>query len=205
MLVEGEVRMIASAAADDGVVCKATSAEDLCRKVHAFLVGEFKRQCLGVDFFYSPGDGYRDEIIRSWTCENDAEFFGDAEGSPNLVKLAAQIVEIAEGEADAKAAGRHRFFVRTHQHLGARHMMSFALSPAYTGEYKETPMSKNDGKKAGADSAAALDPRKQLLAGMAAHLAASVLLEGSENTTSPDAIAEISVDVAEAILKRVGL
>lgn len=195
--------MIASAATDDVVVCKATSAEDLCRKVHAFLVGEFKRQCLGVDFFYSPGDGYRDEPIRTWTCDNDAEFFVDAEDS-NLVKLAAQIVEIAEGEADAKPAGRHRFFVRTHHRVGARHMLSFALSPAYHGEDKETPMSKNEGKKTGADSSA-LDPRKQLLASMAAHLATSVLADPSEKATSPAAIAEISVDLAEAILQRVGL
>jgi len=196
--------MIASAAADDVVMCKATSAEDLCRKILAFLVSEFKRQCLGVDLFYAPGDGYRDEIIRTWTCENDDEFFGDAEDSPNLVKLAALIVEIAEGEADPKPAGRHRFFVRTHQRLGARHMMSFAVAPAYFGEDKETPMPKNEGKKTGTDSSA-LDPRKQLLAGVAAHLAASVLLEPSENATSPDAIAEISVNIAEAILKRVGL
>jgi hypothetical protein len=52
---------------------------------------------------------------------------------------------------------------------------------------------------------APLDPRKQLLASMAAHLAASVLLEPSEKATSPEAIAEISVSVAEAILQRVGL
>lgn len=194
--------MIASAAADDVVVCKTMSVEDHCHKILTFLVSEFKRQCLGVDLFYSPGDGYRDEPIRTWTYENDAEFLGD--DPPNLEKLAALIVEIAEGETDAKPVGRHRFFVRTHLRVGARHMMSFVLSPAHFGEYKETPVSKNDGKKTGADSSA-LDPRKQLLAGMAAHLAASVLLEPSENATSPDAIAEISVNVAEAILKRVGL
>jgi hypothetical protein len=54
-------------------------------------------------------------------------------------------------------------------------------------------------------ASAPLDPRKQLLASMAAHLAASVLLEPSEKATSPEAIAEISVSVAEAILQRVGL
>jgi hypothetical protein len=200
MLVEGEVRMITSAATDDVVVCKATSAEDLCRKVHAFLVSEFKRQCLRVDLFYSPGDGYRDEVIRTWTHEDDAEaeFFG------NLEKLAALIVEIAEGEVDAKPASRPRFFVRTHHRVGARHMLSFALSPTYYGEDKETPMSKNEGKKVVADSSA-LDPRKQLLASMAAHLATSVLADPSEKATSPAAIAEISVDLAEAILQRVGL
>jgi hypothetical protein len=197
--------MIVSAAADDVVVCKTTSAEDLCHKILTFLVSEFKRQCLGVDLYYAPGDGYRDEPIRTWTYENDAEFLGVlGDDPPHLEKLAALIVEIAEGEADVKPTGRHRFFLRTHQRVGARHMMSFALSPAHFGEHKETSMSKNDGKKTGADSSA-LDPRKQLLASMASHLAASVLLEPSEKATSPEAIAEISVSVAEAILQRIGL
>ncbi len=182
----------------------APKAEDPRRKILTFLVGEFKRQCLGVDLFYAPGDGYRDEPIRTWTYENDAEFFGSLEDSSNIVKLASLILEIAEGEADAKDAGRHRFYVRTHQRVGARHTMSFSLSPAYCGEYKETPMPKNEGKKPGADSSA-LDPRKQLLASMAAHLATSVIADPSEKATSPDAIAEISVDLAEAILQRVGL
>jgi hypothetical protein len=63
-------------------------------------------------------------------------------------------------------------------------------------------MTKNEDKN---KAAVPLDPRKQLLAGMAAHLAASILLEPSEKATSPDAIAEISVDLAEAILQRAGL
>jgi hypothetical protein len=54
-------------------------------------------------------------------------------------------------------------------------------------------------------ASALLDPRKQLLANMAAHLAASVLLEPSEKATSPEAIAEISVSIAEAILQKVDL
>jgi len=49
------------------------------------------------------------------------------------------------------------------------------------------------------------DERKRLLARVAAHVAASVVLAPSKKVTSPEAIAEISVDVAEAILRRVGL
>jgi len=79
-------------------------------------------------------------------------------------------------------------------------------------------MTKTKGKKtegSGADDArgAAVDAwvdehelaRKQLLAQVAAHVAASVVSAPSKKVTTPDAIAEIAVDVAEAILQRVGL
>lgn len=57
----------------------------------------------------------------------------------------------------------------------------------------------------GRKPSASLDARKCLLAEVAAHVAASVVVSPSEGATSPAAIAEISVDVAEAILQRVGL
>lgn len=50
-----------------------------------------------------------------------------------------------------------------------------------------------------------VDPRKHLLASVAAHIAASVVSAPSKKATSPEAIAEISVDIAEAILRRAGL
>jgi hypothetical protein len=46
---------------------------------------------------------------------------------------------------------------------------------------------------------------RRLLASMAAHVAASVVSAPSKRATSPEAIAEIAVDIAEAILRRVHL
>jgi hypothetical protein len=51
----------------------------------------------------------------------------------------------------------------------------------------------------------ALNTRKYLLAKVAAHVAGSVMAAPSQDATSAAAVAEISVDVAEAILQRVGL
>jgi hypothetical protein len=105
------------------------------RKILGFLSAEFARkegrQCVGVDLLYAPGNGFKDEDIRKWTRTDEPELF---DSFINVEKLATQILEIAEGEADAKQAGKHRFFVRTHQHLGGRAVHSFALSPSYKGD-----------------------------------------------------------------------
>jgi hypothetical protein len=105
------------------------------RKILGFLSAEFARkegrQCVGVDLAYSPGNGFKDEDIRKWVRADEPELF---DNFINVEKLASQILEIAEGEADAKPAGKHRFFVRTHQHLGGRALHSFALSPSYKGD-----------------------------------------------------------------------
>lgn len=50
-----------------------------------------------------------------------------------------------------------------------------------------------------------LDPRKKLLARIAGNVAAAVVQSPSETTSSASAIAEMSVDVAEQILLKVGL
>jgi len=47
--------------------------------------------------------------------------------------------------------------------------------------------------------------RKQLLANMASRIVASVMQDPSPSTTSPEAFAEVAVDIAEAILQKVGL
>lgn len=176
--------------------------EDLHRKILKFLVGEFarkeSRQCSSVDLFYAPGGGYRDEIIRTWTREDDSESFEDL----SVERLASTILEIAEGEADAKAAGMHRFVVLTHQHRGGRQMMSFALSPMYFGDESDSSKGKKTDVEGGMPSS--LDPRKQLLAHVAARVAAAVVTTPRQKA-SREAIAEMSIDLAEMILQRVGL
>jgi len=198
---------------DDREAREAVSSEEPLHKILAFLVGEFarkeSRQCTGIDLLYAPGHGYRDECIREWTREDDTEFF---DGRPNIERLALLILEIAEDEVDAKDIGRHRFVVRTRQYLGHRQTMSFSLSPADVGnsdKEKEDQMTKSKDKKINdnenGDGTGDTRARKQLLARVAAHVAGSVVAAPSKRATSSEAIAEISVDIAEAILQRVGL
>lgn len=103
-------------------------------KILGFLMGEWarkdQRQLTRVDLLYAPGGGFKDEEIRSWVRSDQPELFADF---VNIEKLVAQIVEIAEGEADAKPPGKHRFIVRCLQHAGGRPSHSFALSPSYIG------------------------------------------------------------------------
>ena len=47
--------------------------------------------------------------------------------------------------------------------------------------------------------------RKQLLAHMASRIVPTVMQDPGPTVTSPDAIAEVCVDIAEAILQKVGL
>ena len=107
---------------------------ELHGKVLAFLAGEFARkegrQCVGVDLLYAPGSGFRDEEVRKWVRADEPELF---DNFVNVEKLVGQIIEIAEGEVDAKPPGKHRFVVRTHQHMGGRALLSFALSPSFHG------------------------------------------------------------------------
>lgn len=102
-------------------------------KIFTFLVGEINRkegsQCTGAELVYDPGQGYRPETIRKWVRTEEPDLFE----LPNVENFAKLILEIAEGEADAKSAGKHRFVVRTHQHLGGRAVCSFPLSPSFSG------------------------------------------------------------------------
>jgi len=107
---------------------------ELQAKLLTFLMAEWarkdNRQLVAVDLLYSPGGGYRDEEIRTWVRADEPELFAEF---THLEKLVSQIIEISVGEADAKAAGKHRFIVRCKQHGGSRPTQSFALSPSYTG------------------------------------------------------------------------
>jgi hypothetical protein len=117
---------------------------ELHRKVLAFLSGEFARkegrQCVGIDLLYAPGNGFKDEEIRKWVRADEPELFDVPGNFAHFENFVTKIVEIAEGEADAKPPGKHRFIVRTHQHLGGRATHSFALSPSYTGGGDETAL-----------------------------------------------------------------
>ena len=192
----------------------AEGLDEALSKVQTFLAGEFARaaprQCIGVELLYEPGHGYRDESLREWTREEEAEFF---EGTLCAERLASRILEIAEDEAVAKDFGKHRFIVRTRQYVGIRQTTSF---PLYVGEiYKEEDQedqmtkNKNDKNVKKPDEitirAVIVDPRKHLLASVAAHIAATVVASPSKKATSSEAIAEISVDIAEAILRKAGL
>jgi len=110
---------------------------ELHAKIMAFLSGEFARkegrQCVEIDLIYAPGNGYKDEEIRKWSRVDQPELFDVPNNFANLEGLVTQIIEIAEGETNAKSPGRHRYMVRTHQHLGGRAFQSFALAPQYTG------------------------------------------------------------------------
>lgn len=170
-----------------------STTEDLHGKIMAFLAGEFARkegrQCVGIDLIYTPGDGYRDEPIRKWVRPDDPELFE----MPGVEGLVSTILQIAEDEVDAKTSGRHRFVLRTHQHLGGRATMTFALSTRYVG-MKGAPASDRADSK-----------RKRLLARVAGDVASGIVSAPSKATSTAEAIAEVAVDVAEEILKRIGL
>jgi hypothetical protein len=123
---------------------------ELHGNVLKFLMGEWarkdNRQLVGVDLMYAPGQGYRDEPIRSWEREDEPEFFAEF---VNVEKLVAQIIDIAQTEADAKTAGKHRFIVRTRQHMGSKPTMSFALYPSFTGAPDEISIVPTNGAGGG--------------------------------------------------------
>ena len=118
---------------------------ELHAKILQFLMAEWarkdNRQLVSVELIYAPGGGFREEPIRKWVRADEPDFFAEF---VNIEKLVIQIIEIAEGEVDAKPAGKHRFVVRTHQHLGERASMSFPLAPSYTGG-DETSLVPNGG------------------------------------------------------------
>lgn len=122
---------------------------ELHAKILGFLMAEWarkdNRQLVSVELVYAPGGGFREEPIRKWVRADEPDFFAEF---PNVEKLVTQIIEIAEGEVDAKPAGKHRFVLRTHQHLGERANLSFPLSPSYTGS-DETSLVTNGGSRGG--------------------------------------------------------
>ncbi|HSX22345.1 MAG TPA: VapE domain-containing protein [Gaiellaceae bacterium] len=119
---------------------RADAQPDTHAKILDFLMTEWARkehrQLVAVDLLYSPGGGYRDEEIRRWERADEPEFFAEP---VNVARLVGQIIQIADGEADAKTTptkfGKHRFVVRAHAHIGTKATMSFGVAPAYYGEH----------------------------------------------------------------------
>lgn len=101
---------------------------DLHQKMLAFLMTEWgrkeNRQLVGVDLLYLPGGGYKDDLLRQWERADEPEMFAEY---VNIEKLVSQILEIAEGDVDTKPGGKHRYLVRTRQHMGYKLTFSFTL------------------------------------------------------------------------------
>jgi len=105
-------------------------SETLHDKLLTFLSGEFARkggqQCVRVDLLYSQPQCREEELCR-WVREQDPELF---ENLSRLEKLIGDIIEKAEAHTDTFGQGRHRYVVRTHQHLHGRMTQAFVMSPA---------------------------------------------------------------------------
>lgn len=128
---------------------------ELPGKILQFLMTEWtrkdSRQLVSVELLYAPGGGFREEPLRKWVRADDPDFFAEFTAS----KLVAQIIEIAEEEVDCKPVGRHRFVLRTQQHLGGRANLSFPLSPRCCGdETSSVPNGGGDYGPQGGDDAA---------------------------------------------------
>lgn len=70
---------------------------------------------------------------------------------------------------------------------------------------KKEAMSKQEEKKAESANTAEILTRKRLLARMAGNIAAGIVAAPSDATSSPEAVADIAVDIGEAILQKIGL
>ena len=107
------------------------SSSELHAKVLGFLATEFSKKqhhsCVRVELLYSQS-GFRDDELRSWERTADPELF---ENMVRVEQLASTIIEIAEGHADSFGTGRHRYVIRTKQHMGGRAMESFSLRPSF--------------------------------------------------------------------------
>lgn len=176
---------------------------DLHSKLLVFLLTEWgrkdNRQLIGVDLLFSPGQGFKDEEIRKWDRADDAEFFAE---HGNVEKLVVQIIEIADDEANAKQAGRHRFVVRTRQFMGGRATMSFALSPSYRGsdDIALTPSSGGGGGGGGANGGAnqhvLANHASQLMRINAEMFQGTIRVLGQQNGNLHEQVANLTVENA---------
>lgn len=107
------------------------SSSELHAKILGFVATEFSKKqhhaCVRLELLYSQS-GFRDEELRSWDRAADPELF---ENMVRVEQLASTIIEIAEGHADSFGTGRHRYVIRTKQHMGGRAMESFSLRPSF--------------------------------------------------------------------------
>ena len=174
---------------------------ELHSKILAFLMGEWtrkdERQLVGVDLLYAPGQGFRDEEVRRWERADEPEFFAEY---VNIEKLVSQIIDIAEGEADAKAPGKHRFIVRTRQHMGTKPSMSFALYPSFHGSADETALmaggSGGGGGGAGRDQGVIANHAGQLMRINAQMFEGTIRVLGQQNMSLHEQVAALTAENA---------
>jgi hypothetical protein len=169
-------------------------------KILGFLMAEWarkdNRQLTGVDLLYAPGNGFKDEEVRKWVRADEPELFAEF---VNVEKLVAQIVEIAEGEADAKPAGKHRFIVRTHQHMGGRATHSFALSPSYRGS-DDVALLPSGGGGGGRDQQVIANHAGQLMRINAQMFEGTIRVLGQQNMNLHEQVSSLTAE--NALLRR---
>lgn len=97
------------------------------RQLVEFLGREFarvkERMCVGVSLVQAP-PGARGNELRAWHRDESPDLF-DSLG--NVESLAQLMLDMAQREATSRGAGRHRFEVRTAQHIGGGAKHSFYL------------------------------------------------------------------------------
>lgn len=169
-------------------------------KVLGFLMAEWarkeNRQLVAVDLLYSPGNGFKDEEIRKWVRADEPELFSEF---IHVEKLVAQIVEIAEGEVDAKPAGKHRFVVRCHQHMGSRPTHSFALSPSYRGS-DELTLTSGGGGGGGRDQQVLASHASQLMRINAQMFEGTIRVLGQQNMSLHEQVSSLTAEAS--VLRR---
>lgn len=175
---------------------------ELHGKILGFLMAEWarkdNRQLVGVDLLYSPGQGFRDEEIRRWERADEPEFFAEF---VNIEKLVVLIIEIAEGEADAKAPGKHRFVVRCRQHMGSKPALSFALYPGYIGAGDEQALTPSGGgggggNNGGRDQQVIASHAGQLMRINAQMFEGTIRVLGQQNMSLHDQVATLTAENA---------
>ncbi len=173
---------------------------ELHGKILGFLMAEWarkdNRQLTGVDLLFAPGNGFKDEEIRKWIRADEPELFAEF---VNVEKLVAQIIEIAEGEADAKPPGKHRFIVRTHQHMGGRATMSFPLSPSYRGS-DDTALMPSGGGGGSRDQQVIASHASQLMRINAQMFEGTIRVLGQQNMSLHDQVSTLTAE--NAMLRR---
>ena len=170
-------------------------------KILGFLMSEWarkdNRQLVGVDLLYSPGTGFRDEEVRRWERADEPELFAEF---VNIEKLVTQIVELAEGEADAKPPGKHRFVCRCRQHMGSKPTLSFALYPSYTGSGDDQALVPNrdggGGGGGGRDQQVIAAHAGQLMRINAQMFEGTIRVLGQQNMSLHEQVATLTADNA---------
>jgi hypothetical protein len=170
---------------------------ELHGKILGFLMGEWarkdNRQLVAVALLYAPGGGYREEEVRKWVRADEPDLFAEF---VNIEKLVAQIIEIATGEADAKAAGKHRFIVKCTQHGGGQPAHSFALSPGYTGSEDVAIVPSGGGGGGSKDQQVIASHAGQLMRINAQMFEGTIRVLGQQNMALHQQVSELTADNA---------